>query len=719
MPGTTITISGDSNDSKVILSSENSTIIETDASLSHIELSMNLLETSVETLETSMNLLETSVDDLETNVAIIDDALIANYLGNKMFGPSSMDFAFKFSNTGKKLLWYRPLTGATKPSSKFGAASFFNNPLNAWKEAEYDFDSIVYNTAENILVLTVNEISFNPVTPTGETSPGFTRVSYKMAYDLNNDQLIGYLADFKFKYTTAEWNQLENQQGIYADLAGYIPRYITQAQFDAYVTLGNTVESNGLKHYQNNLMSDIYYYVSVNYPEVSNSEGIGGFYSRFSMNEVEQHLATRTTTLENIGLLDGHFSLVINSLDTVLFCDYFKLEDGVLKLRRYRPNANTTPSRIDMVWWLNTYNAKLEHDIPLIYVGKTSDGYEFTSEWNDNIHPTEKSNTLALKMKKIVLNPETLKNLAYDKEWLIKKTTAGWNAEKPLYLLNDANTTLWTGNDGVDVSFTVYAEQSVTIDGVTGPRYTVQGIPLFTRFALIKNGLDKFSHNLINNLNKDVNKKVDDLIDLESRVLNLENNEITLGDNINNKYFIEKEGSTSALHIMYDENNSTHYCEFLIIANTIDPSLSDLSWVQVFKIPLIHDESRPRTLTTRYPTCFKDPGITIDYNLPYFKMLHLSNLSFDTDYSAIFSEQEWLFDDYKYPSQADNLSVMIHGIDASDVYMMHFPIKFRGEYLLDNNNTIRDDLLVPFSEIDPSENQRIPDKYKIQYNSIE
>ena len=66
MPGTTITISGDSNDSKVLLSSENSTIIETDASLSTLETSMNLVESSVETLETSMNLVETNVNTLET-----------------------------------------------------------------------------------------------------------------------------------------------------------------------------------------------------------------------------------------------------------------------------------------------------------------------------------------------------------------------------------------------------------------------------------------------------------------------------------------------------------------------------------------------------------------------------------------------------------------------------------------------------------------------------
>ena len=67
MPGTTITISGDSNDSKVLLSSENSTIIETDASLSHLELSMNLVETKTATLETKTATLETSMNSVETN----------------------------------------------------------------------------------------------------------------------------------------------------------------------------------------------------------------------------------------------------------------------------------------------------------------------------------------------------------------------------------------------------------------------------------------------------------------------------------------------------------------------------------------------------------------------------------------------------------------------------------------------------------------------------
>ena len=64
MPGTTITISGDSNDSKLVLSSENATINESDVSLSHIELSMNLLETSVETLETSMNSVDSELVSL-------------------------------------------------------------------------------------------------------------------------------------------------------------------------------------------------------------------------------------------------------------------------------------------------------------------------------------------------------------------------------------------------------------------------------------------------------------------------------------------------------------------------------------------------------------------------------------------------------------------------------------------------------------------------------
>ena len=68
MPGTTITIRGDSNDSKVLLSSENSTIIETDASLSTLETSMNLVSTNVSTLETSMNTLETNITTLETRV---------------------------------------------------------------------------------------------------------------------------------------------------------------------------------------------------------------------------------------------------------------------------------------------------------------------------------------------------------------------------------------------------------------------------------------------------------------------------------------------------------------------------------------------------------------------------------------------------------------------------------------------------------------------------
>tara|TARA_R110002073_G_scaffold47462_4_gene128615 strand:- start:77 stop:2812 length:2736 start_codon:yes stop_codon:yes gene_type:complete len=299
--------------------------------------------------------------DLETNVTTIDDTLIANYLGSKMFGPSSMDFAIKLSNDGKKMMWYRPLTGATKPSSKFGAASFFNDLSNAWKEAEYDFDSIVYKPVENMIVLTVNEISFNPVTPSGETSPGYTRVSYKMAYDLNSDQLIAYLSDFKFKYTTAQWNDLSNQQGIYAALAFYIPGYITQAQFDEYVTLGNTVESNGLKHYQNNLMSDIYYYVSVNYPEVSNSEGIGGFYSRFSMNEVEQQLRTDVNLVETmVGLNDSVFQL-----DN-------KLNGGVPMLNSAilvdDPSINLT----SLIWADDSSNIRLKA------------GGEISSVYNDN-----------------------------------------------------------------------------------------------------------------------------------------------------------------------------------------------------------------------------------------------------------------------------------------------------------------------------------------------
>ena len=65
MPGTTISISGDSNDSKVLLSSENITIIETDASLSNLETSMNLVETNVGTLETSLN---AKIDDLSLNL---------------------------------------------------------------------------------------------------------------------------------------------------------------------------------------------------------------------------------------------------------------------------------------------------------------------------------------------------------------------------------------------------------------------------------------------------------------------------------------------------------------------------------------------------------------------------------------------------------------------------------------------------------------------------
>ena len=273
---TSIEIRGNSNDTNLVLGSNGASIVD-NASVP----SSSITPT-------------TGVNDL-------DDTIVSNYSGNKMFGPSLMNFAIKLSNDGKKMMWYKPLSGATLPSSKFGAASFFIDASNAWKEAEYDFDSIVYKPAENMIVLSVNEISFNPVTPSGETSFGFTRVSYKMAYDLNSDRLIAYLGDFKFKYTDAQWNDLSNQQGNYANLAFYIPGYITQAQFDAYVTLGNTVESNGLKHYQNNLMHDIYYYVSVNYPEVNNSEGIGGFYSRFNVNinEVEEYLTEKITTLES------------------------------------------------------------------------------------------------------------------------------------------------------------------------------------------------------------------------------------------------------------------------------------------------------------------------------------------------------------------------------------------------------------------------------------
>ena len=65
MPGTTISISGDSNESKVLLSSENITIIETDASLSNLETYMNLVETNVATLETSLN---AKIDDLSLNL---------------------------------------------------------------------------------------------------------------------------------------------------------------------------------------------------------------------------------------------------------------------------------------------------------------------------------------------------------------------------------------------------------------------------------------------------------------------------------------------------------------------------------------------------------------------------------------------------------------------------------------------------------------------------
>ncbi len=335
MSGYTIEIHGSSNDSNFVLASESGSIIENASATD-----LTPLTTRVNTLETSMNSVDTNVNALDTNVTTIDDTLIANYLGSKMFGPSSMDFAIKLSNNGKKMMWYRPLTGATKPSSKFGAASFFNDLSNAWKEAEYDFDSIVYKPAENMIVLTVNEISFNPVTPTGETSPGFTRISYKMAYDLNTDQLIGYLSDFKFKYTTAQWNDLSNQQGIYAPLAFYIPGYITQAQFDAYVASGNTVESNGLKHYQNNLMSDIYYYVTVNYPEVSNSEGIGGFYSRYSMNEVEQHLATRSDYKLSSGKGDIIYISDVVGWGSVKVVNYI-----VAKLiQQIYPNKSVVPS---------------------------------------------------------------------------------------------------------------------------------------------------------------------------------------------------------------------------------------------------------------------------------------------------------------------------------------------------------------------------------------
>ena len=377
-----------------------------------------------------------------------------------------------------------------------------------------------------------------------------------------------------------------------------------------------------------------------------------------SMNSVETNLETTS----NIGLLDGHFSLVINPLNTILFCDYFKLEDGVLKLRRYRPNANTTPSRIDMVWWLNTDNAKLEHEIPLIYVGKTSEGYEFTSEWNPNIHPIEISNTLALKMEKIVLNPETLKNHAYDKEWLIKKTTAGWNVEKPLYLANDANTTLWTGNDGVDVSFTVYAEQSVTIDGVTGPRYRVQGIPLFTRFALIKNSLDKFSHSLINNLNKDVNLRT---TTLETSMNLVENNVIDISSCLG--YYYSSVVPVS-YHVHYDNSGALKYT-LLFRGDSMGISAED--WVQMWNVPLMEDKSRLRTLRGGLALYMRDSGLPIlGPTLPSVRGYENRTLAFSPNYNTIYLDNglRLLYDGSSATiEQKQNLASQWYGVDSSDI----------------------------------------------------
>ena len=436
MPGTTITISGDSNDSKVLLSSENSTIIETDASLS--------------TLETSMNLLETSVETLERNIKEVDKLSLVNSHVN---GTKNVAYTFTvgFNNmtTSQLESTLEAQRGYVDDSMRLGAVfvGFYWNSSYTICTGLFILPNNFSYTQKKVIIQTTwgtqlfTSANFNP---------SITRV-----YNYDN--------------SSSEWSSWESNLGT------------DEVRSDVYSRLNTKITINDLQGMYHSVVPNFF--------------------------PVEEKVTTLETST-NIGLLDGHFSLVINQVG-VLFCDYFKLEDGVLKLRRYSPNANTTPSRIDMVWWLNTDNAKLEHEIPLIYVGKTSDGYEFTSEWNDNIHPTEKSNTLALKMDKIVLNPETLKNHAYDKEWLIKKTTTGWNAEKPSYLTFDANTTpLWPGNGGIDVSFTVYAEQTVTIDGVTGPRYQVQGIPLYTRFALIKLGRNYFPHNLINNLNKDVNKKV-------------------------------------------------------------------------------------------------------------------------------------------------------------------------------------------------------------------
>ena len=180
-----------------------------------------------------------------------------------------------------------------------------------------------------------------------------------------------------------------------------------------------------------------------------------------------------------------------------------------LRLKWYEANSGSFPTDLIVgsdswnTWIKNTDNAVMtyDHDVKVNGYSSNPPGIILDSDWAENLDSTKNISEIK-KENAIVYNPINRQRYHLDKKNIIKFKEEKWESQKQKFINynvnnykvsdihNDPTHSLYFPN--VDISYLDWAEQSVTINNVTGPRYAVQGITTEFTFLMIERGFPFF-----------------------------------------------------------------------------------------------------------------------------------------------------------------------------------------------------------------------------------
>ena len=238
---------------------------------------------------------------------------------------------------------------------------------------------------------------------------------------------------------------------------------------------------------------------------------------------LETKTATLETSMNSVELNDvkaalqslpGLYTKVGPSSGNPFFVYRFdEVTDDPLKIRFRWWGVKSTASPSDNLvvgssewdsWVDNSSNTVLSYDTQFSFAGYSHNppGIILDHDWIPNLN-TLSSISHVKREKAFIYNNSNKRWYHLDNRVYVKISQANWSAEKAKYVSSGANN--YKVSDvhntvgqsfyypNVDISYLTWAEQSVTLNGVTGPRYEVQGIVTRFDFGLQESGRSYYS----------------------------------------------------------------------------------------------------------------------------------------------------------------------------------------------------------------------------------